>query len=93
MQYARHGLASLQLLAGLALAAAAPALQPTPPARIANEWGGKDHQPTRAGVNAAEQALGIGLSRAQKQAEDRQLETIERQLLKNAGSSTPMFGP
>lgn len=62
-------------------AAALAQSQGSPPARIANEWDGLDHQPTRNSVRDAEHARGYTLSAKQKQSEDQQLDAIQRQLL------------
>jgi hypothetical protein len=64
-----------------------------PPARIANEWDGRDHQPTRGGVRAAEQAQGTALSARQGQVEDQDLGAIQRQLLDEAYPAVPNPSP
>jgi hypothetical protein len=61
----------------------------SPPAKIANEWGGLDHQPTREGVRDAERARGIVLSSRQKQSERSELEAIQRQLLEGPPTAGP----
>ena len=51
-----------------------------PPARIANIYGGLDHQPTRSGVLDRERAAGISLSAAQRNRDAAILKGIYRHL-------------
>jgi hypothetical protein len=52
------------------------------PARNANIWGWKDHEPVPSEVQKKEQAAGIAPSPQQQRADDRELESLYRSLLK-----------
>jgi hypothetical protein len=86
MLHSTGAITGLVLWVGLSASATALPAPPQndPPPRIANEWGGLDHQPTRRSVGAAEQSQGIGLSAARTEEENRQLEAIRHQLLRDA---------
>ena len=57
-----------------------PTFDKPPPARIANIYGGLDHQPTRSGVLDRERAAGISLSAAQRNRDAAILKGIYRHL-------------
>jgi hypothetical protein len=57
-----------------------PTFDKPPPARIANIYGGLDHQPTRSGVLDSERAAGISLSAAQRNRDAAILKEIYRHL-------------
>jgi hypothetical protein len=57
------------------------------PARIANIWGGFDHQPTESHVEHAERARGVAPSAEQQRRESRILRELNRALLKSAGAT------
>lgn len=73
----------IRLAAALLLAGAPAALAQTaePPAQIANHANGLTYQPTLGGVAAREQSVGVRPSGAQLSHEDKELNTINRQLL------------
>jgi hypothetical protein len=52
------------------------------PARNANIWDWRDHEPVPSQVQNDERAAGIGLFPQQEQAEDRELQSICRELIK-----------
>jgi hypothetical protein len=52
-----------------------------PPARIANIYDGRDHQPTRSDVREREQAKGIAPNVKTRSQEDETLAQIYRQLI------------
>jgi hypothetical protein len=52
------------------------------PARNANIWDCKDHEPVPSEVQKKEQAAGIAPSPQQQRADDRELESLYRSLLK-----------
>jgi len=58
-----------------------------PPARIANIWGGFDHQPTESQVQHAEQARGVAPDAEQRRREERILRQLNRALLKNTDTA------
>jgi len=58
------------------------------PARIANIWGGFDHQPTEAQVQHAERARGVAPDAEQERREERILRQLNQTLLKSAGAAT-----
>jgi hypothetical protein len=51
-------------------------------ARNANIWGWKDHEPVPSEVQKKEQGAGIAPSPQQQRADDRELESLYRSLLK-----------
>lgn len=53
----------------------------SPPARIANIWNHRDHQPTRNGVSSAERAAGVAPSAEEKALVDDELQRLGEQLL------------
>lgn len=57
-----------------------PTFDKAPPARIANIYGGLDHQPTRSEVLERERAAGISLSAAQRNHDAATLKVIYRHL-------------
>jgi hypothetical protein len=57
------------------------------PARIANIWGGFDHQPTESEVQRAEQARGVAPDAEQQRRDAQILRQLDRALLKNAGAA------
>jgi hypothetical protein len=56
------------------------------PARNANIWHWSDHEPVPSEVQKKEQAAGILPTPEQQQAEDRELESLYRSLIKGASS-------
>ena len=52
--------------------------------RNANIWDWKDHEPVASEVQKKEQAAGIAPSPQQQRADDRELESLYRSLLKGA---------
>ncbi len=56
-----------------------------PPARIANVWGGLDHQPTEAWVERAEQAAGVAPSLQEQARETQIVRQLNLELLHGSG--------
>ncbi len=54
------------------------------PARIANVWNGRHHEPAAGGVRANERAAGIALSQEQKNEQTQTLDRIGRRLTDKA---------
>ena len=75
---------SLGVLVPAALLGLGPSLTFAEPARNANHWDWRDHEPVPSEVQKKEQAAGILPTPEQQQAEDRELESLYRSLLKGA---------
>jgi hypothetical protein len=58
------------------------------PARIANIWGGFDHQPTESQVQRAEQAAGVAPDVKQQRRESQILRQLDQELLNSAAAAT-----
>lgn len=67
-------------IAALLLSAAALPAGAEPPARNANVWNGRAHQPTRDGVQRRERAAGVALSPRGQAAKDAELDRLSHQL-------------
>ena len=57
-----------------------------PPKREGNEYNYKDWQPTRGQVNQEERAAGVSQTPAQRKAEDKELQDINKDLTRQQGS-------
>ena len=66
-------------MATAVIAAASAAAAQAP--RNGPEWGGKDHQPTQAGVERSEAQAGVRASPAQQRQDQRTVQQLDRQLL------------
>jgi hypothetical protein len=75
----RFSLGALVLAALLVLG---PSVTFAEPARNANIWDWRDHEPVPSEVQKTEQAAGILPTPEQQQAEDRDLESLYRSLIK-----------
>jgi hypothetical protein len=73
---------SLGALVLMALLVPGPSMTFAEPARNANIWDWKDHEPVPSEVQNEEQAAGILPTPEQQQAEDRELESLYRSLIK-----------
>ena len=75
------------LLAGAMLLLAVPAA--AQPARNGPEWGGKDHQPTEAGVVRRERQDGVAPSPAERSQDARTVQQLDQQLLHDEAVDPP----
>jgi hypothetical protein len=73
---------SLGALVLAALLVLGPSVTFAEPARNANVWDWRDHEPVPSEVQKREQAAGILPTPEQQQAEDRELESLYRSLIK-----------
>jgi hypothetical protein len=73
---------SLVALVLMALLVLGPSMTFAEPARNANIWDWKDHEPVPSEVQKEEQAAGILPTPEQQQAEDGELESLYRSLIK-----------
>jgi hypothetical protein len=80
-------LGTLMFPVGAALAREAPSPNETP-ARIANIWGGFDHQPTESEVQSAERARGVAPSAQEQNREERIVQQLDQELLGSAGAGS-----
>lgn len=81
-------LAFLSCIAFAAPALSQPATGPAVPARIGNRANGKDYQPAPDVVVPSEKAAGVLPNIAHQQAENRAVESIDRDALSRVGQST-----
>ena len=80
--------AALGLLAALS-ASASPALAQPAPARIANEYNGKNHQPTPAEVSRADENAGLNPAPAGG-TDARSVQQLDKQLLHDEAVDPPV---
>jgi hypothetical protein len=84
---------SLGALVLAALLVLGPSVTFAEPARNANIWDWSDHEPMQSEVQKKEQAAGILPTPEQQQAEDRELETLYRSLIKAPRSNQSRSAP